>query len=195
VAHWVSPSDWRTKRALVQGAQFLVSIKETHRFERASAHARSKAVHPCRNVAHHPQGRKEAAMKIMTTALIAAGLSQAAPAAYAGCWRVGDLAGTAYSAGNGYKAEPDGYGKYASSIFEVSISGDQAYVTGHDAPLVCRPITAHEARCEFSDGARHTTIIWTIDEASKRVVHVKSITGFGALDGAKVFVGKILGSC
>ncbi len=36
---------------------------------------------------------------------------------------------------------------------------------------------------------------WVVDEAAKRVIHTKTISGYGPFDGGNLFVGRLVGEC
>lgn len=126
-------------------------------------------------------------MKIFVAIL---SLAIAPTIASAACWKVGDMKGTSARAHESYVTGPDGY---SGQVFEISISGAEGFI--EPSNLKCQRATSTSLLCADASGDKMTVETWSVDTTNKKVVHTKSRSGHGSLDGGNLFIGNVLGSC
>jgi hypothetical protein len=115
--------------------------------------------------------------------------------AHAGCWKVTDLHGPAVFAADGYSVKEDRYSSdYSVDEFIVMTKGDRAFVTGHQG-MECRALANTTAMCISRPFGGYISALWSVDEKAGTVMHVKTTVGVGAIDGARIFIGKIVETC
>ena len=110
--------------------------------------------------------------------------------AVAECWTVADLQGVSARAAEGYSVAKDGY---SGQRFEVTILDQRSSVSPSD--MQCRKLSKTSIVCLDSTGERSTVETWSVDPQTRTAFHTKARSGFGALDGANLFVGRIVGAC
>ena len=106
------------------------------------------------------------------------------------CWTVTNLQGVSTRAAEGQAISKDGY---SGQRFEINILDAAGSVTPSD--MKCRKTSKYSIVCIESGPEQATVETWAIDPQSKTVVHTKSRSGFGPLDGSNLFVGRVVGSC
>ncbi len=110
--------------------------------------------------------------------------------AVATCWKVADLRGHSTRAAESYSISADGF---SGQTFEISITSKAGSVKPSN--LKCQPASANALLCVNAAGETLTVETWAIDANAKTVVHTKARSGYGRLDGANLFVGKVIGTC
>lgn len=114
---------------------------------------------------------------------------------FAGCWKVADLHGPSFTSSNQYLGEEDKYSsKYSPTVFEVNTGPSAARVTGHEG-MACQSFTPNSVTCLSSPANGFISAVWFIDETAGVAVHTKTTTGLGPLDGARIFIGRVVGKC
>lgn len=117
-------------------------------------------------------------------------LSLVAITAEAQCWRVGEIKGFSTRASDGYTLTADGFG---AREFEVTIQPGNGSVS--PSSLKCQPSSSVSLLCVETKDSRVAVETWVIDETAGRLVHTKSVSGYGIHDGGNLFVGRVLGRC
>ena len=112
-------------------------------------------------------------------------------AALAECWTVGNFAGYSAKASKQYEMVRDGL---SSTTIGVNVNGNESSVT-HVPGLKCTEISPTAIVCVVRDGEKAITEAYSVDLSMQKafVTHLRN--GYGTLDGASVYVGKILGQC
>jgi hypothetical protein len=110
--------------------------------------------------------------------------------ASATCWKVTDLKGSSARAAKDYAISNDGF---SSRSFEISITDNSGSVSPSN--MTCKPATVTSLVCVNISEEKLTLETWAIDESQKKIVHTKSISGYGVHDGGNLFIGKISGFC
>lgn len=108
----------------------------------------------------------------------------------AACWKIADLRGHSTRAAEGYSISADGF---SGQTFEISITSKSGSVKPSN--LKCQPASANALLCVLAADETLTVETWAIDASAKKVVHTKARSGYGPLDGANLFVGKVVGTC
>lgn len=111
--------------------------------------------------------------------------------AQAQCWRSGNYEGTTAVAGEAYRATADAISR---SVLDIRIDGKRTSVTQYEE-FGCAALGKASVVCVFDSDGRASTAVFVIDEARGRVIHTQTRSGFGLLDGGRVFVGRILSRC
>jgi hypothetical protein len=117
-------------------------------------------------------------------------LSLAAMSAEAQCWRVAEIKGYSSRASEGYTLSADGF---TGREFEITVQDRGGSVS--PSSLKCERSSPVSLLCIDSKSGKVTVETWVIDEVAGRVLHTKSITGYGIHDGGNLFVGRVLGKC
>ncbi len=110
--------------------------------------------------------------------------------ALAKCWQATDFKGQSTRAAESYNTSSDGY---SGKTFQVVINEDSGSISPSD--LACKPTTSNSLICVAIEGQRMVVETWTVDEAAKKVVHTKAISGYGRYDGGNLFVGRLVDRC
>ena len=118
------------------------------------------------------------------------------PAA-ADCWRVGELRGYGVREGDGYMLGTDAY---SGQTFDLNINQGIASVSSTIYPsgnpqVKCHATSQLSLACFDGTYPKETIETWQVDEARAKVIHTKAIAGRGILDGANLFVGRVVGKC
>ena len=126
--------------------------------------------------------------------LIVGALMLASFGASAECWIVGGMKGVSYSASNKYSPQEDGF----SGVFTIKTDGASADVqySGADAGGVIYKAMSNNNIIGLSAAGNNQRVVdsWVIQEDGT-VLLSKTISGFGNIDSAKAFVGKVKGKC
>jgi len=128
----------------------------------------------------------------MKKLIIAAVVALTSFGASAECWVVGDIAGTAYFKGDGYKETPDAY----SGKIMINIDGESASIASSGLVTGGMEYFSPSPRIVLGfslDKSKPVFEVWSINE--DKVTLAKSVSGWGGLDSTKAMVGNVLGKC
>ena len=116
--------------------------------------------------------------------------------AIASCWRVGDFAGYGARSDSSYRIEPDGFSNQTSlltisgGISSIRMANGQSF-----EGIRCERLNSFSILCSGGRGDSISLETWSVDVTQSRAFHTKIINGYGTFDGARVFVGRIIGRC
>ncbi|EOE4689129.1 hypothetical protein ACKB4K_004327 [Vibrio vulnificus] len=109
----------------------------------------------------------------------------------ASCYVVGDLKGFSTRQIESFEIGKDGI---SSQKFIVEFKGDESSVSPNN--MSCFQAGAATLICADVGNSGESTIeTWAVYPDSGKAVYTKSINGFGAFNGANMFVGNIKGHC
>ncbi len=110
--------------------------------------------------------------------------------ANATCWKVTDIKGSSVRAAEDYEIANDGF---SGRTFEINIKKSSGSVSPSN--ISCKPATETSLVCVDVSGDKLAIETWVVDESQKKLIHTKTISGYGAHDGGNLFIGKIIGRC
>jgi len=113
--------------------------------------------------------------------------------AQAVCYKVGGLEGVQVRQDENYTYEKSAF---SGQEFLVNIREKGSYIDGYDG-MRCEKIVANTLWC-LAEGVGNGKAVfesWAVDTNNKKVVYIKSTSGYGRFDGGTMFVGELLGDC
>lgn len=112
-------------------------------------------------------------------------------ASYANCYVIGDLKGYSTRQVDNFEIGKDAI---SSQKFIVEFNGEESNVSPNT--MSCFQAGATTLICaSVGDEAESTIETWAVYPDTKKAVYTKSINGYGAFNGANMFVGNIKGYC
>jgi hypothetical protein len=113
--------------------------------------------------------------------------------AQAVCYTVGDLEGVQVRKNDNYAYDNSAF---SGQEFRVTIKEKGSFVDGYDGSH-CEKIAANTLWCSAGGVGSDKAVFesWTIDALNKKVVYMKSTSGYGGFDGGTMFVGEVRGYC
>lgn len=105
---------------------------------------------------------------------------------FAECWIVSELKGYGASGYNNFEIQKDGI---SGQKFIVNINGNNSSVISSDIEFI--EVTPY-AIVGIKAGVVET---WSINIEKQKAFYTKTASGYGQLDGVKMFVGKLEGKC
>ena len=132
-------------------------------------------------------------MKHLTTVLIInIVFFMLGPFAFAECWTVSDFQGYATNFANDFEIHKD---SLTSQTIDINIDGDKSTVTGSEG-ITFFEITPHLIVGIYNSGTYKGVVeSWGLDIEKGKVFYTQTKSGYIVFDGAKMFVGKIVGKC
>lgn len=107
------------------------------------------------------------------------------------CYVVGDLEGYSTREHDDFTISGDGI---SSQKFIVELNGDKSSVSPNS--MSCMQAGSHTLLCFDQTSEGQSTIeTWAVYPSTGKVVHTKSINGYGPFNGGNLFVGSIKGQC
>jgi len=106
--------------------------------------------------------------------------------AFAECWIVSELKGYGAAGYNNFEIQKDGI---SVQKFMVNINGKNSSVISSDIKFF--EVTPY-AIVGVKDGVVET---WSINIEKQKAFYTKTASGYGPLDGVKMFVGNLDGKC
>ncbi|GAA06275.1 putative lipoprotein [Photobacterium leiognathi subsp. mandapamensis svers.1.1.] len=111
--------------------------------------------------------------------------------ANASCFVVSDLKGMSSRQAGDFKIDNDGI---SAQKFLIELKGEDSRVSPNN--MRCFQAGASTLLCAATGSKGESTVeTWSLYPERKTVVYTKSINGYGPLNGANLFVGKIKARC
>lgn len=110
---------------------------------------------------------------------------------FAECYVVNELKGKSYYKSDNFELKEDKF----SYPFEININAENSSVSLSDLKYLQTSKNSILGLFIDEKDNKSTIETWFLYPESKKVIYTKSVTGYGSLDGSRMFIGKIVGNC